>query len=300
MKRFYLSIIILVLFGLLFGNMPAWADSAEEKFSFLPGALSFEKAGFRLEVPPNVFNQSVSIKAEDLDVSKIDELENIYVTKAIELYITNKNSQNIGNLSRTVRIAFTFNEIDYKRASRLNTDLSVGYFRIGYWDDSKKDWVQLSSSVFWNGSNGVVEAETDHGKGRYALLWTYDEDSQLSKIFVDGIRMMINYTTVNTDAQPYLKNDRTMVPLRLIAENLGARVEWNSSEQRVDLTRGTDNIQLWIGVLTAKKNGQSITLEAAPEVMGERTFVPMRFVAEALGGRVSWDELTQTAKVLSN
>lgn len=89
-----------------------------------------------------------------------------------------------------------------------------------------------------------------------------------------------------------------MVPLRVVAENLGARVEWVAAENRIDLVRNVDKIQLWIGKQVTRVNGKSLLLDVPPEIKGERTFVPLRFVAEALGAKVSWDEVTQTAGVI--
>jgi hypothetical protein len=91
-----------------------------------------------------------------------------------------------------------------------------------------------------------------------------------------------------------------MIPLRVIAENLGANVQWDSKENRIDMLRKGSKIQLWIGKTEADKDGQKIPLDVAPEVVNDRTFIPLRFVAEAFGCKVEWDDLTQTAKVFSN
>lgn len=235
-----------------------------------------------------------------MDYNKIVPIDDFYVTRAVEVNMVNVDKLVINRLSKPVRLVFSFNGIDFKRASRLNTNLSVGHFRIGYWDVAGNNWIQLPSQVFWNGSNGAVEAESDRGTGQYALLWSYKEDTQLSPIAEEGIRLMINMAPVRTDVAPYVKNGRTMVPLRVIAENLDTRVEWIASENRIDLVRNVDKVQLWIGKPEALMNNKSLPLDVAPEVIDDRTFVPLRFVAEALGAKVTWDGLTQTAKVLSN
>lgn len=102
----------------------------------------------------------------------------------------------------------------------MNTGLSVGHFRIGYWDNSGRNWIELPSQVFWNGSSGVVEAETYQGAGWYALIWSFEEDTKLSSIADEAIRVMVDLKTVPTAVSPYMKNGRTMVPLRVLAENL--------------------------------------------------------------------------------
>lgn len=296
--RMQFCVFVALLF-LLF-SVPAWASSVEGEFRTIAGELYYEKAGFRLEVPSNVFNQFVKIKVEDAASGSIVQKEDYFVAKALDVYMTNRNSQAVGYLSKPIRVVFFFDSLDHKRASRLNTNLAVSNFRIGYWDELEKIWIELPSQVYWNGSNGLVEAETDRGKGRYALLWTYKTNAHQSKMAEKGIRIMVNLSIVRPDVPPYLKNGRTMVPLRVVAENIGARVEWLSAEQRIDLIRGTDTVQLWIGKSEAIKNKQLLPLDVAPEVVGGRTFVPLRFVSEAFGAKVFWDAMTQTAKVQSN
>lgn len=91
-----------------------------------------------------------------------------------------------------------------------------------------------------------------------------------------------------------------MVPLRAIAEKLGGRMEWVGSENRIDLARNMEKVSLWIGKTEAMKDKQSLSLDVVPESVDGSTFVSLRFVAEALGAKVTWDDVTQTAKAFSN
>ncbi|HWP97581.1 MAG TPA: copper amine oxidase N-terminal domain-containing protein, partial [Syntrophomonadaceae bacterium] len=154
------------------------------------------------------------------------------------------------------------------------------------------------STVFWNGSQGVVECETTLGAGRYALLWNTDPHAQLSSIAENQIRLMINYNTIQLLTPPYVKSDRVLVPLRVIAENMGAKVSWDPGEQRVDIVRDNHVIKLWLGSTEAKKDQQTLTIDISPEAVNGSTYVPLRFISEALGAKIEWDEVTQTAKVV--
>jgi hypothetical protein len=262
--------------------------------------VAADDIGFRLEAPPKASDKPLQVKVEATDYKKITPVDDFYLSRSVEVTMVNNSGWSAGFLARPVRLVFSFNDIDYKRASNLNTNLPVGRFRIGFWDESKSNWVQLPSQVFWNGSEGAVEAETDRGPGRYALLWSLRDDAQLSPAAPEGIRILVNLAPVRSEVAPYVKDDRTMVPLRVVAENLGARVDWNSSENRVDLVRNLEKVSLWIGKAEALKGGQPVTFDVSPEVTDGRTFVPLRFVAEALGARVEWDDVTQTARVFSN
>lgn len=96
------------------------------------------------------------------------------------------------------------------------------------------------------------------------------------------------------DAQPYInKDDRTMVPIRFIAEALGAKVDWDNSTQTAIIEKGK-KITLKIGEKRAFVDGQQKTFDTKAELKQERTFVPLRYVSETLGVTVDWDAATFT------
>jgi len=297
MKKIRLCLVILISFAFLTSGLPVWAESTT--VGQKAAVLSLEETGFRMEIPARPSEPSVLVNINVTDYDRITPVDNFYVTRAVDISIT-KSAGFQAQLGKAARLVFSFNDIDHKRASQMNTGLSVGHFRIGYWDNSGRSWIDLPSQVFWNGSSGVVEAETYQGAGRYALIWSFKEDTKLSPFADEAIRVMVDLKTVPTAVPPYIKDGRTMVPLRVVAENLNASVEWIESDSRIDLTRKTDKIQLWIGKTEALKNKDTLNLDVSPEVVSGRTFVPLRFVAEALGAKVTWDDATQTAKVFSN
>ncbi len=102
------------------------------------------------------------------------------------------------------------------------------------------------------------------------------------------------------DASPYITNGRTLVPIRFITVQLDFDISWNSEDRRVDISKNGTSIQMWIGNVNAKLNGNDYRLDAPPEITSDRTFVPLRFVSEALGCDVSWDNKTRTALVTYN
>jgi hypothetical protein len=290
-------VLVLVLLAVLMTSSQAWASS--QTLWKLPQDMAVEEAGFRLEAPANIGDRAISATAEIMDYSKITAVDNFFVVSAVDLRMVSPDKKVINYLTKPVRLVFSFNYLDYKRASRLNTNLSIGHFRIGYWDEAQNNWTQIPSQVFWNGSNGAVEAESTHGTGKYALLWSYEDGVRLSPTASEGIRIMINMIPIKSDVLPYIKDGRTMVPLRVVAENMKSRVDWNDSEKRIDLVRNVDTIQLWIGKSEAFFNNKYYPLDVAPEITNGRTFVPLRFIAEMLGAKVTWDGVTQTVKLIS-
>jgi len=82
-----------------------------------------------------------------------------------------------------------------------------------------------------------------------------------------------------------------MVPLRLIAEAMGADIKWDSDTHAVTITHGTMVASLVISQPLPNDLG-------TPIIYNDRTFVPLRFVAEALNATIDWDDETQSIEVV--
>ncbi|ETT54825.1 copper amine oxidase family protein [Paenibacillus sp. FSL H8-237] len=97
------------------------------------------------------------------------------------------------------------------------------------------------------------------------------------------------------DAQAFIdSNGRTLVPVRFVAESLGAKVGWESKTQTVPITRDDQSIVLTINQNVVQVDGKEVTLDTKAILSGGRTFVPLRFVSEVLGAKVDWDNPTDT------
>lgn len=95
------------------------------------------------------------------------------------------------------------------------------------------------------------------------------------------------------DTAPILAENRTMLPARFVAENLGATVEWiPEGPGRVRITRGETELLLEIGSTAAYVNGELRWLDSPPFIQNDRTYTPVRFICEALGASVAWDGTT--------
>jgi len=125
--------------------------------------------------------------------------------------------------------------------------------------------------------------------------------SQTVEVTADGqnISVCVNGIPVNFDQAPYIANDRMMVPVRFVSEALGAQVSWDSETQTIIIT-ADKVIELQIGSTKAMKDGSPITLDAPAEIAGERTIVPLRFVSEALGAQVIWQQVRQSVTSVSS
>ncbi len=104
-------------------------------------------------------------------------------------------------------------------------------------------------------------------------------------------------TVYNMDAAPYIQDGRTLVPVSYLATALGAQTTWDGTTQTVTVTEGSTTIELVIGSTTMTVNGTAQTMDVAPVITNSRTFLPARYVADALGATVSWDATTQTVTI---
>lgn len=96
------------------------------------------------------------------------------------------------------------------------------------------------------------------------------------------------------DVQPIIRNDRTMLPARFVAENLGAEVSWDAEARVVTVKNDEVEIKITIDSAIATVNGEEVTLDSPAFIENDRTYTPVRFIAESLGSSVDWDAETQT------
>lgn len=105
-----------------------------------------------------------------------------------------------------------------------------------------------------------------------------------------------------TDAVPESSNGRTFVPLRAVMEAMDAQVDYDGATGTVSIHRGGADLTMVLGQnqATVVENGQTrtITMDVTPYVRDGRTYVPVRFVAEAVGCSVGWDPNTQTVIIV--
>lgn len=113
------------------------------------------------------------------------------------------------------------------------------------------------------------------------------------------VKVLFDDAEVEFDEAPFVEEGRTLVPIRALAEKLGFTVDWLEAEQKITLTKGETTIVLWIGSNKVLVNGVEGTIDVPAKKVGNRTFVPIRFIAETLGTHVGWDNDKQAAVVTS-
>ncbi|MHA7965442.1 stalk domain-containing protein [Paenibacillus sp. CAU 1782] len=105
----------------------------------------------------------------------------------------------------------------------------------------------------------------------------------------ENIGIMLNGQLVTLTPNAMIRNKQTFIPLRGVFEELGATVKWDSKTKSITVTKDSTIIKLTINSKTAYVNGNAITLSTAPFLNNNYTFVPLRFVSEALDAKVNWN-----------
>lgn len=123
------------------------------------------------------------------------------------------------------------------------------------------------------------------------------------KFYLGSTDFLVNEQLQTMDASPVSIDGRTLLPIKYVAQPLGASTAWEPSTQKVTVTLGSKVIELWVGNNTAKVNGQEKLIDpnntsVKPLILPPgRTMLPLRFIGENLGCQVDWNPTLNEAKL---
>ncbi|WMI82232.1 copper amine oxidase N-terminal domain-containing protein [Anaerotignum sp. MB30-C6] len=150
---------------------------------------------------------------------------------------------------------------------------------------------------------------------RYMVVKTMYTDEELaeftsakdliSQMYADAEVLSAGSVTINNnlikfDAPAYIKNGVTLVPFRAISEELGGEVSWNAETQTVTITNGDTVVQITANSTTGTVNGETIEIGVPATKTCGKTYVPLRFLAEALGLNTEWDSENDLIDISDN
>ncbi len=141
---------------------------------------------------------------------------------------------------------------------------------------------------------GYVKASYDGMETTLKLKFTEDENVQLT---IDSKTLLKNGEASQMDVAPTIVNDRTMVPVRFIAEALGGMVEWHEDIQTAYIVYQDNMVEVPIQSTTIHVNGEAKTIDTPSQIIADRTMIPLRAVAEGLGLDVSFDSTTRVITI---
>ncbi|MCX7749909.1 MAG: copper amine oxidase N-terminal domain-containing protein [Clostridia bacterium] len=131
--------------------------------------------------------------------------------------------------------------------------------------------------------------------------WNFSNYFNTSKLTVKDnpseISVTANGSKLNFDVPPTILNGRTLVPLRVIFESLGASVIWDSATKTITAKKDGKEIKLKIDSKIAYVNGVEVQLDVPAMIVNGRTLVPARFISESLGAKVDWNDQRKTVLI---
>ncbi|MGJ7046186.1 copper amine oxidase N-terminal domain-containing protein [Thermoanaerobacterium thermosulfurigenes] len=105
-------------------------------------------------------------------------------------------------------------------------------------------------------------------------------------------KMKANGREIKFDIPPVIKSGTTLIPVRAVVKSLGANVNWDAASNTVTITKGDKTIVFDLNNSKVYVNGTEVTIEVPPMTINNRTFVPIRFIAEILGEKINYDNNT--------
>lgn len=120
-------------------------------------------------------------------------------------------------------------------------------------------------------------------------------------IFVNDSQLQIYDEEVKKDMPALIYNGRTLMPLKKTFEIFGLNVKWDAKQKSVEaLTDTGKTIWLQIGNKNAKVAGKTVELDVPATVINNRTYVPLAFIAKAVGHEAVWDSKAKLVKIFTD
>ncbi|MDR1541288.1 MAG: copper amine oxidase N-terminal domain-containing protein [Clostridiales bacterium] len=205
--------------------------------------------------------------------------QNEQLIKEIYASIIQINSAYASTTASPIKIAVDISDLNLSDSQKAKLTGVI-------YDSALKSYRQLGGELSADGKTFEFYA---YSTGNYGIIIA----DSLTKIrfAIDSLDYYKNGIRTANDAAPYISaENRTMLPLRAVAETLGAKVSWSDAAKTVTIAKGGQTLALIIG--KALPNGLGM-----PVIRNDRTFVPIRYIAEQLGANVVWIEETRTVNI---
>jgi hypothetical protein len=147
-----------------------------------------------------------------------------------------------------------------------------------------------------------IKLKVEWGTTQELLIGSYTKPKQKetvvfkvgSLVYIDG------QIQIGMDVTPYITNGRTFLPIRYVAEALGVSAEhivWDNASQTATILQGSKQVKLKIGSNVLIVNGNSVVMDIKPELRNDRLMIPIRYISEAFGNKVTWDQSNQSITI---
>ena len=106
--------------------------------------------------------------------------------------------------------------------------------------------------------------------------------------------IIYNDNVLGFNNPPVMENDRTLIPMRFLFEQMGAEVSWDETTNTATVSKASDVVSFSIDNTVATVNAQPKTMDVPARLINDKTYIPLRFLSEELGYTVEWDEEANT------
>ena len=282
---------------------PAWVEA--EDYLIFPGDAAYEPSNWaRIEALRAEAEKGALLPAGNRDWAE-GSVGQCYETALLRLkYASNartpeEEGEALRSAGQAFNAAWTARRDQTLNRDRLSARLEVEKYRafLAYrYDYAEMDWgralvpdldllgmtlADFFDAPFMDRVSGEDRAKVEASVEAY---WTaYRAEKERITVSLDG-----ELLTLDTEVQ--VRRERTLVPIRAIAEALGADVAWAAETNEVTITRAGSTVTMTLGSPTASVDGETVTMDVAPFAEHERTYLPVRYVSEFFGQQVAWNE----------
>lgn len=219
----------------------------------------------------------IQLELNSNNLNKIEEVKDL--KKLILLNLRDNKIADLAplkDLNKLTTLDLSNNNIkDVLPLDNLKSVTSLNLFGNGIFDFSPLSKMNKLKTFVYDSNPGV-----------------HDEDLR------NHISVYVNNYRLPLDVYPVLRNGRVLIPFRALCEQIGATVQWNAENGQITTVKNNNSILIKVGSNKGYVNGKEKVLDVSPLIIESRTLVPVRFLSEALGCKVSWDNYAKKVDVI--
>jgi len=276
--------------------------TGEAAFNYLKPGLSYasiqkktsDKVGISYELS-DILN--VLIEIQTLDGERVALLEE-YINQ-----VPGKYDLNYQNTLLHGEYIFNVIASDEKGSENIQEKIALSVPKPAYSDKMQTVYLLKNASVFSDKSNTekigslskgesvqVFSKSSNQYEVAYHGVKAFVPESAITISNSKDIRVSVDGFLLSLEDKPSLASGTTLIPINGIQNGLGFKItKWDNKKKEATLVKGGTTIVLKIGSRYAYFNGKKVELNRAPSIINSRTYVPLRFVAQATNSNVAWD-----------
>ncbi|MDO4710823.1 MAG: copper amine oxidase N-terminal domain-containing protein [Peptostreptococcaceae bacterium] len=176
--------------------------------------------------------------------------------------------------------------------------ITISGLKVSVDGSATDDVIKLTTGLVKRGDDPKLANLITVSTAEYVkVVKEYALESILTVFTIGQTQYTVNGEAKTAASAPYIKNGKTMLPIRALSESLGLTVQWNGATKTATFTDSTKVAAVTIGAERMYVNGTPIPLGAKAELVNGTTFVELRSLATAFGVQIDWDAAAKTATV---